>query len=149
MPICKKCEIDKSEDDFYFRNKKLNKRRTDCKVCCEQGRNSKEHYEKYKEEYATRNKARKDRLLTENTEKLLEYLKYHPCVDCGESDPVVLEFDHLKREDKEYQISAMMRDYTWGQILGEITKCEVRCANCHKRRTAKQFGWYKLKIIEG
>jgi hypothetical protein len=34
--------------------------------------------------------------------------------------------------------------YSWTSILAEINKCEIRCANCHRRRTALQFGWPKL-----
>jgi hypothetical protein len=145
--VCTKCEKEKSVTDFYFRNKSKNKRRSDCKVCCEQSRKSKEHYEKYKDEYKFRNKERKERLLNENTNYLLSYLKEHHCVDCGESNPIVLEFDHIKPNEKEFGISKMMRDYTWDQILKEIDKCEVVCANCHKIRTAKQFGWLKLKKV--
>jgi hypothetical protein len=26
---------------------------------------------------------------------------------------------------------------------GEIDKCDVRCANCHRRRTAADFGWWR------
>jgi len=34
---------------------------------------------------------------------------------------------------------------SWKYILKEIEKCEVRCANCHRRRTAQQLGWHKTK----
>ena len=33
----------------------------------------------------------------------------------------------------------------WNLILEEIKKCEVRCANCHRIKTANQFGFEKLK----
>ena len=34
--------------------------------------------------------------------------------------------------------------YDGASLKQEIAKCEVVCANCHRRRTAKQFGWYRL-----
>ena len=67
---------------------------------------------------------------------LLEYFATHPCVDCGESDPVVLEFDHLR--DKSFSIGAKLTNYSWTAIEAEIEKGEVVCGNCHKRRTARR-----------
>lgn len=78
----------------------------------------------------------------ENRRLRWEYLLAHPCVDCGESDPLVLEFDH--REDKRAQIVDLMRNHAqWSDVLKEIEKCDVRCANCHRRRTAKVRGHYR------
>jgi hypothetical protein len=71
-----------------------------------------------------------------------DYLLAHPCVDCGEADPVVLEFDH--RGNKRAQIVDLMRKHaSWTDVLAEIQKCDVRCANCHRRRTAKARGHYR------
>jgi hypothetical protein len=76
-----------------------------------------------------------------------EYLLSHPCVDCGESDPLVLEFDH--RSGKRAAISDLMRNHaSWQVISAEIAKCDVRCANCHKRRTAQIFGHY-FELVGG
>lgn len=69
---------------------------------------------------------------------ILDFLSSHPCVDCGESDPIVLEFDHLDPATKAFNISKARREgYSLQRIQGEIKKCEVRCANCHRRRTVR------------
>lgn len=40
-------------------------------------------------------------------------------------------------------ISSMVKaQYAWRTILDEITKCDVRCSNCHKLKTAESYGWY-------
>lgn len=79
----------------------------------------------------------------ENRARVFEYLTMHPCVDCSEADPVVLEFDHVNG-DKMASVSeaAYARAWTWERVEAEIAKCEVRCANCHKRKTAREQGWY-------
>lgn len=67
------------------------------------------------------------------TEYILDYFKTHPCADCGESDPIVLEFDHVK--DKVKEVSKLRRANSLDRVKLEIDKCEVRCANCHRRKT--------------
>lgn len=77
---------------------------------------------------------------------VFEYLATHPCVDCGESDVVVLEFDHLR--DKVKDISRMCSDaWSVDAIKAEIDKCDVVCANCHRRRTASRSGWRRLDQV--
>jgi hypothetical protein len=76
---------------------------------------------------------------------MVAYLLEHPCVDCGEADPVVLEFDHMR--DKVKAVSVLLSNgHEWKQILAEIEKCEVRCANCHRRRTATAGKFYRTHI---
>ena len=75
-----------------------------------------------------------------------EYLLSHPCVDCGETNPALLEFDHQR--DKLREVSRM----AWSAVpldalAQEIAKCKVRCANCHARRTAEQMGWRKSNEV--
>ncbi|QDH48465.1 hypothetical protein SEA_ZIKO_129 [Gordonia phage Ziko] len=38
---------------------------------------------------------------------------------------------------------AAMLDYSEQAVKEEIAKCDVRCANCHRRKTVTQFGWWK------
>lgn len=66
---------------------------------------------------------------------ITEYLTHHPCVDCGEPDPIVLEFDHV-RGAKLFNLGDAVRlGYGIARIDEEINKCDVRCANCHRRVT--------------
>lgn len=74
---------------------------------------------------------------------LQDYLRMHPCVDCGEEDPIVLEFDHLG--DKSFDISKGLRYRNWTSVLAEIKKCQVVCANCHRRRTTRRGGYRRSR----
>jgi recombinational DNA repair protein (RecF pathway) len=103
----------------------------------------KEHYAKNKEYYAA--KARKNTRLSKINAitYIWRYFETHPCVDCGETDPVVLQFDHVRGE-KSFAIATMVSTgFSAAKIEAEIAKCEVRCANCHFRKTAKERGWYR------
>lgn len=72
--------------------------------------------------------------------RVLEHLRCHPCVDCGEDDPVVLEFDHVG--EKTASISVLLsQSATRKAVEAEIARCEVVCVNCHRRRTAGRAGW--------
>lgn len=75
---------------------------------------------------------------------VIEYLKEHPCVICGEKDIVVLVFDHLR--DKKKMISTLIKwGYSVETIKKEIEKCRVLCANCHCRVTCAQQSWKKAE----
>jgi hypothetical protein len=74
-------------------------------------------------------------------ELLLEYLGAHPCIDCGEKDPIVLEFDHRDRKCKRAAVAKLVgQGMTPAVVLKEIEKCDVRCANCHRRKTYRDMG---------
>jgi hypothetical protein len=71
---------------------------------------------------------------------VLGFLREHPCVDCSERDPVVLEFDHVGQ--KTAAISALVSATARVAVIDvEMAKCEVVCANCHRRRTARRGPW--------
>jgi hypothetical protein len=80
----------------------------------------------------------------ERTEWLIDYLGVNPCTDCGESDPMVLEFDHVA--DKNFNISVALTVRSWKSVSAEIARCEVVCVNCHRRRTAERGGFARLAL---
>ena len=74
------------------------------------------------------------------------YLLCHPCVDCGEPDLRVLDFDHQDRASKTACVSLLIaRGASPQRLLAEIAKCDVRCANCHRRKTISELGWWLAK----
>lgn len=102
-----------------------------------QAKYAKKHYEVNKEKMIQKAKDNNKRSRDRNRQYVLEYLENHPCVDCGEKDPIVLEFDHVR--DKLFDVSDIKRSaYSLKTIEEEIKKCEVRCANCHRRITHKR-----------
>lgn len=106
---------------------------------------NRQHYQSNKTAHILKN--RRNKLIKKAF--LWQYLRSHPCVDCGESDPLVLDFDHEDPTTKIASVAEMARNgWSLQRIKHEIDKCVARCANCHRRRTAKQMGWHKnLKLI--
>lgn len=59
-----------------------------------------------------------------------------PCVDCGGVFHIeAMEWDHLPQFEKVASLSQLRKDKRKSEILGEIAKCELVCANCHAVRT--------------
>ena len=130
MRTCTRCFIEKDADEFAFRSKEKSTRQAHCREC--QKLISRGHYERNREKRIKMARFRTDIYRKENKERIWQYLLKHPCVDCGERNPLVLEFDH--KGDKESGISDAVHAKGWGweRIKEEIDKCEVRCCNCHQ-----------------
>ena len=57
------------------------------------------------------------------------------CVDCGEKDLRVLQFDHVRGKTANLSVMSLSSTRTF---LAELDRCEVVCANCHARRTYRR-----------
>lgn len=139
MKRCTRCKREKSLDEFNFKIKSKGLRQYHCKDCSRLYVRS--HYERNRKYYLFKARKRNARIRREIKTYIWTYLSNHPCEDCGERDPIVLEFDHIS--DKINDIANMYRNYTLTIVKEEINKCQVRCANCHRRKTAKERGWNK------
>lgn len=144
MKVCTRCGPPAQPiENFAIRNRARGTRQYICRNC--QNEYVRAHYRANRAAYIEKARVRNTELIRINGEFLIAYLKQHPCVDCGERDVIVLEFDHLR--DKVADVSVLARGgYSIETIQKEIDKCEVVCANCHRRRTAKRAGTYRYLV---
>src|SRR4051812_46110022 len=99
---CKGCERDLELTEFSFKSRTRGILHTSCRLCTR----------RYFRAYYARNRARyversRKRNLVEREHiraRILDYLTTHACVDCGEADPVVLQFDHRDPSTKWFSI---------------------------------------------
>lgn len=119
-----------------------------CKSCYSQYMkkyyaNRPDKYDRHKKELVKNN----DMAWMEKTNALMLLKMVSGCMDCGESDPIVLEFDHRDPSTKKYKISDIRRKkIKIEEFIIELDKCDVVCANCHRKRTAKQFGSWRAAL---
>lgn len=144
--VCARCHGEKPVDEFPMKDKLRGTRSSYCRPCRrEYGR---EHYRENRPYYLAKNIRARVQHRATNRDVAYRYLSTHPCVDCGETDPVVLDFDHVDPRDKLFTIGTMLRRQATPAIVREIEKCVVRCANCHRVRTALQVGSYRIGELE-
>lgn len=141
---CYRCGDVKPVEAFAWRRKGEGERDSFCRPC--RSAYGREHYGANRQRYIDQAGISKRKLALARTTYLLKFFKTNPCVDCGETDPVVLEFDHLR--DKSFAIGPSRSRRSWQSILDEVEKCEVVCANCHRRRTARRRGALRAVLTQ-
>lgn len=138
MKLCNKCNEVLPIQMFGKRGKYL---QPYCKPCNKHYQQ--EHYQKHKQRYIAEAEQRRLNYNRKAHNFLMEYAK-DGCSVCGETDYRCLEFDHVDQSTKIESISYMVgQQYPLRKIKEELNKCRVLCANCHRKHTATQMGWYK------
>lgn len=128
---------------FHFKDKEKQQFQALCIPC--QSAYGKKWYRDHKAQHLANVISRRVRIKDVIEDLVFSHLAKHPCVDCGERDIIVLEFDHVSG-DKVKDICRMMAEgHNPESIEIEIGKCAVRCANCHRRKTASTLGHRKTK----
>lgn len=141
---CHKCEQDKPVSEFYRHHRRGYQ--SMCKAC--KAAYNREHYRNNIEAYKQRAKEQNKRHRPSVAAQIVDYLELHPCVECGNDDVLVLEFHHLDPAEKDFTIgnAVAKRRLSWKRVQREIEKCQVLCANCHKRKTAKAQNTQRYQI---
>lgn len=131
MKRCIRCHVEKPIESFLPVSGRPGKRYGSCRECHFKG------LEVWKLKNPGHKKRENDKMRYTRRDLLLKFFSTNPCVDCGETDPVVLEFDHIKEKGKkEFNIGDLIRRVNIDKLVAEMQKCEVRCCNCHRRMTA-------------
>lgn len=146
MKFCNGCNNFLALDRFTKNNSKSDGLQSRCKTC--RAEYARQWYSdpSNKEVHKERSKRVKQERRIEYEQMVLVRLQ-GGCVDCGEIDPVVLQFDHLDPSTKKFNISEVFsRQPSYDVFEEELDKCVVRCANCHIRKTATDFGWWRTKL---
>ncbi len=87
MQTCTSCKLQKPQEEFSLKREKRN---TQCRQCVSV--RYKAWYQENKAKESRRAIANTKRIKAENQLKMIRYLLEHPCVMCGEDDPIVLQF---------------------------------------------------------
>jgi len=147
MKVCTRCKVKKPESEYFVRDKTIGRLHAQCKSCYQQYRKTyyAGHYAKYGDSYRQRARMRHLRLRQDLRGRMTRYLADKFCEICGESDIRTLDFDHIIPAQKSFGIArAIASCLSWDAILAEIEKCRILCANCHRKHTATQQGWYRF-----
>lgn len=110
MKVCSRCKQEKDETEFYQRKNRSSGITSMCKACM-----------------LNYMKEKRDALMI----KINKYKGDKGCEKCGEKRFYLLDFHHSNPDEKEFTISNHTRK-TFENLLPEISKCNVLCANCHR-----------------
>jgi hypothetical protein len=138
MKTCTSCHQEKPDTEFNFKFKALGIRSETCRECKKKFQH--EWYINHLEQEKDRTRRNRMRMTDSAREFVYSYLAEHPCVDCGEDDPRVLDFDHVRGKARTVSL-LVAGGASVERIKIEIGLCVVRCANCHRKKTSNDFNW--------
>lgn len=134
MKFCGKCNKTKPTEQFSRNRSRYDGLQSQCKEC------KKNLDAKYYKSNPKAFRKSKKRGVAKKKKYVQSILERSACADCGNDDIVVLEFDHVTEDKFKGVMQLVNEGYSMQRLKDEIEKCEVVCANCHKRRTYKRLG---------
>lgn len=127
--ICVRCKTEKPLSEFSPKKGSKSGYQLRCKEC--NSATTLEYYKKnnYKDKYAERAKKYcnlcRDAIATIKAKS--------GCCNCTENEPCCLDFHHLSKEEKDFEISKLVSAKNIDYLLEELPKCVIICSNCHRK----------------
>lgn len=127
MKKCNKCGVDKNIEDFSQNKGNPDGKNRECKIC--QRAYFAEYYKNNKEKH----KASAKKCNSESRYFIQKIKVDKGCKVCGyNKHAAALHFHHREPENKSFSLSrGSIITHNDEEILKEIEKCDVLCANCH------------------
>ena len=139
---CGKCQQTKPTSEFAKQTKRKDGLQTMCRAC--KKTYDKGEYQRNKAYYAGKNKL----TILRNQLYVYEHLEKSSCELCGDTNPMVLTYDHLR--DKVMEISEMCRQsFSIKTLQAEMDKCRILCYNCHMIHTHQENNSIKWRYFSG
>ena len=131
---CSRCSELKDLSEFTFKNEARGWLHGFCRGCHKKWNRA--HYERNRSTYIANAQRNSAVYHADNLRHVIDYLLRHACIDCGEDDLIVLEFDHRDPSTKRMAVSSLLRYSSWSAIDAEIAKCTcvVPTATAGRRR---------------
>src|SRR5690349_20695010 len=95
MKKCSGCGRKKTVSEFNKNKSKSDGLNSICRKCS--NKRSRQYYTDNREKHKQIISARNKQIRADSARFLWDYKCTHPCIDCGESNPIVLEFDHTSK----------------------------------------------------
>ena len=144
---CGTCREVKLLCDFNRKTSRTDGRQEVCREC--NRASSRDYYERNREHHVAAIRERTNAQKRVSIAFIRDFLRHHPCVDCGQSDLRVLDFDHRPGSMKRDGVMQLVRNgFSITRIAEEVAKCDVRCRNCHAIATYERMGtnWRSLAM---
>ncbi|PVE94943.1 hypothetical protein [Microbacterium sp. TPD7012] len=144
---CGSCRAIKPLTAFNRKSSRADGRQEVCREC--NRTSSREYYRRNREHHVAVIRERTNAQKRASIAFVCEYLRDHPCADCGEADLRVLDFDHRPGSEKRDGVMQLVRNgFSIAVVAAEVEKCDVRCRNCHAIVTYERMGenWRSLAM---
>ena len=131
--ICCNCKENLDVSIFMSNKKHKDGLQSQCKNC--QKIYSREHYIRNKQKYVDKAVLRNK----QSRQKFMEYKISCSCLICSEDNPACIDFHHLEKDDKKYNMSIIASSFGSNAFIEELKKCVTLCSNCHRKLHDGQF----------
>ena len=139
MKVCTICRSQRENAEFNRKSASPDGLQNVCRDC--NRAQARDYYARNREAHVRTIMQRKTAQRRAAIDAVAEHLLTHACVDCGEADVRVLDFDHRVGAGKAADVMRLVQHgYSLARITAEIAKCDVRCRNCHAKVTYERMG---------